>query len=156
MRVLRVALVGLVAVLAVPGAASACVYENEVVRIAAEVKHQGKGLALALKTADGRSDAQLRREFRGRAQLLRRSETQLGSLEPPKALKARHLLWRLTMATVVRDLFAIARAAKQHDPAFAKYATINLLQHSAAMKLGRLAVLSAARKRLASQSCAAV
>jgi hypothetical protein len=99
----------------------------------------------AVNTASDKSDRQLAYGFDLFARELRGLQRRAGRLRPPQSVAAPYRRFGRSMTPVIRDLRAISRAARNHDPRAARRASVALANDSATLRSARRAMVRAVR-----------
>ena len=134
LRAVTRVLVPLVAALALIFGASGCggddseEFKEDYNRVVRPLSALGDEVAASLAGAEGQSDRAIARQFDKLADRSERARRQLARLDPPEDAREQfdELLARLKQG--ITDLRAVARAAREGDPAEAEEATETLVE----------------------------
>ena len=151
-------LVTLLAAVALAPASSAvppCTYEEKTLDLSNSIVALGDDVGATIERAEGLSDQRLYRRFRRYGQRMRRFELRARRLRAiaPEELVGAHVAFRTSLTPVRRDLFDIARAAKQSNADAARRATVSLVHHSRALRRDRHTLVRKVRARLDQGDC---
>jgi hypothetical protein len=134
-------------------AAPPCEYEERIVELSDSIVLLGEDVGGALLNAEDRTDAELARQFTRLGRRTRRNERRVDALDPPEALQTPHADFRAAIPPVRRDLFGIARAAKNHNANAARTWTLRLINHSPRLRKARQVLVRRVHARLRDRRC---
>jgi hypothetical protein len=134
-------------------AAAACPYEERIVDLSDSIVSLGDDVGGAIENAADKTDEQLARQFASFSRRMRRNERRLAALDPPEALRQSHEAFRRAIPPIRRDLFGIARAARNHDADAARTWTERLIEHSPQLRKSRRALVRRVKARIRENRC---
>jgi hypothetical protein len=126
-----------------PQAAQTSGFAKKFTDVNAQILCVGEIVGDTVDHASKRTDGYLYGAFDVTAREMGRLRQRLGRLHPPSALSDSYLRLRRAMRSVHRDLRAIARAARRHDPDAAGRAVTRLVVDSAELRSARRVVVRA-------------
>lgn len=144
----------LIAGLAPAAAAQArCVYEERILVVNDSLEVMSDELSTALDNAEGKTDAGLAEEWATFGRRMRKIGRRVRALEPPERLRKAHRILRAAIPPVRDDLFAMSRAASDHDAIALQASLIALVADGQVLRRSRLSLARRAKARLREARC---